>query len=111
MDELTAPEAPILVPEEIKEISNPTDLDKLWQEYLQKCCEVGQIRFQLEQLESQRLQIEKQLDVTEQQVRKVATKHRELQKANMEKLKIKPSGGPAPLDMPEPKLELTEVSH
>jgi len=60
---------------------------KLWQEYLQRCCEVGQIEFQLEQIDSQRKEIEKNLEVTQRAVRSAAHKHRELQKAKLEQVK------------------------
>lgn len=52
---------------------------KLWQEYLQKCCEVGQLDHSLDQLESQRLQIEKMLDVTKRAAKSVSEKHKEWQ--------------------------------
>jgi hypothetical protein len=52
---------------------------KLWQEYLQKCCEVGQLDHALAQIESQKLQIEKNLEVTQRQVKSLAEKHKEYQ--------------------------------
>lgn len=61
------------------ETTEKTELEKLWQDYLQKCCEVGQIEFQLHQLDSQKTQIEKNLEETKRKVRSVAQKHRELQ--------------------------------
>ena len=64
--------------EEGKEQLN--EAQKLWQEYLQKCCEVGQLRHQLDQLSSQKLEIEKNLDVTERKVRSTAQKHNDIKK-------------------------------
>ena len=68
-------------------VKEPDELAAAWQEYLQKCCEVGQIRFQLDQIGSQTRQIEKNLEVTEAAVKKAANKHRELQSKSLEKLK------------------------
>lgn len=70
-------------------------LEKLWQEYLQKCCEVGQVRYQLDQLDGQRRSMEKQLEVTEAAVKSAAAKHRELQKTQVQKM--------APPPVPEPQ--------
>jgi uncharacterized membrane-anchored protein YhcB (DUF1043 family) len=75
-----------------------TESQKLWQEYLQKCCEVGQIRHQLDQLDSQKREIEKNLDVTERSVKSVAQKHRDLQKALASKVQM-------------PKAEETKEAH
>ena len=61
------------------------ELKELYQSYLQKCCEVGQIEFQLSQLESQKRQMEKTLEVTQRAVRSVAHKHAEKHKAFMAK--------------------------
>jgi hypothetical protein len=91
-----------LVPETPKTPVLPEDdeLTKLYQEYLQKCCEAGQIRFNLSQLESQQREMEKQLDTTERAVKSAAHKHKELQAKKFQKLKLKD----------EPKLELKEES-
>jgi len=51
---------------------------KLWQEYLQKCCEVGQLLHALEQLDGQRNDLEKNVEVTQRAVKSLAAKHREL---------------------------------
>jgi len=66
-----------------------TELETLWREYLQKCCEVGQIRYQLDQLDGQKRSMEKQLEVTERAVVSVAAKHRDL--LAKEKAKAAPS--------------------
>ena len=66
------------------------DEDKMkaaYQDYLQKSCEVGQIDFQLEQLITQKSELEKQLDVTKRKRNKAAQDHRDLQKHNISKLK------------------------
>lgn len=63
------------------------ELQKQYQDYLQKCCEVGQIEYQLEQLDGQRADIEKQLDVTRRSRNKSANAHRELQKNKLSKIK------------------------
>ena len=60
--------------------SGPAVVDeqtRLWQEYLQKCCEVGQILYQLEQLDGQKRALEKTLEVTQRAVTSAASKHRE----------------------------------
>lgn len=63
------------------------ELQSLYQEYLQKCCEVGQLRYNLDQLDSQKREMEKNLEVTERAVKGAAQKHRELQKQHFSKLK------------------------
>lgn len=63
------------------------ELQTIYQDYLQKCCEVGQIRYNLDQLHSQQLELEKKLEVTERAVKSAAHKHQELQKAKFQKLK------------------------
>lgn len=60
----------------------------VWQEYLQKCCEYGQIQHALDQLESQRKEMEKKLDMTLSQAKKAAIQHRELQKAMADKIQL-----------------------
>jgi len=62
----------------------------LWQEYLQKCCEVGQLLHTLDQIDGQKSQFEKQLEVTQRAVKSAAEKHRQakqkaLDKANPQK--------------------------
>lgn len=57
-------------PTESKEEFNESQ--KLWQEYLQRCCEVGQIRHQLDQLDTQKREIEKNLEITERKVKSTA---------------------------------------
>jgi hypothetical protein len=56
-----------------------TEAQKIWQEYLQKCCEVGQLFHAVDQLESQKAQIEKNLEVTQRAVKSLAQKHRDNQ--------------------------------
>lgn len=79
---MEATETPVIIPE------IPED-QKVWQEYLQRCCEVGQLRHQLDQLDSQKREIEKNLDVTEQAVKKAAHKHLEIRKAQATKQALK----------------------
>ena len=55
-----------------------TEANKIWQEYLQKCCEVGQLMHTIDQLESQKLQFEKTLEVTQRAVKSLANKHKEI---------------------------------
>lgn len=67
---------------EVTPIATPatlTEAQKIWQEYLQKCCEVGQLMHSLDQIESQKAQIEKNLEVTQRAVKSLAAKHRENQ--------------------------------
>lgn len=90
------PQKPALTPEDKK-------LDELYQLYLQKCCEIGQIEYQLEQLDNQRKDIEKSLDTTRKARNKASNDHRELQKTKFAKLKIK--------EEPSIKLEMDKVSH
>jgi uncharacterized membrane-anchored protein YhcB (DUF1043 family) len=77
---------------EVTPITEPatevTEAQKLYQEYLQKCCEVGQIRHQLDQLDSQKREIEKTLEVTERKVSSVAQQHRDIQKALAAKVQM-----------------------
>ena len=74
-----------------QQVENKEEFDeskKLWQDYLQRCCEVGQIRHQLDQLDSQRKEIEKNLEVTERKVKSTAQQHRDLQKALAAKVQM-----------------------
>ena len=64
------------------------EAQKIYQEYLQRCCEVGQIRHQLDQLDSQKREIEKNLEVTERKVKSVAQQHRDLQKTLASKVQM-----------------------
>lgn len=75
--------------QDTKATQTPEDkeLQDLYQEYLQKCCEVGQLRYNLDQIEGQKRDMEKNLEVTERAVKGVAHKHRELQKDHFSKLK------------------------
>jgi predicted nuclease with TOPRIM domain len=66
-----------------------SESDKLWQEYLQKCCEVGQLRDALKQLDSQKNQIEKNIEVTERAVSSVREKHKKHQEQALKDLKPK----------------------
>lgn len=68
---------------ELPKTTEPTELDKIWQEYLQKCCEVGQIMHTLEQIDSQKRQFEKNLDVTQRAVTSAANKHKELREKQL----------------------------
>lgn len=78
------------------ELPEDTKLKELWQAYLQKSCEVGQLDHALEQLNSQKLEIEKTLEVTKRERNKASREHKELQQAKYAKIKPKE----------EPKLEL-----
>src|SRR5579871_358187 len=88
-NEGTAPSVP--------EAPEDKELKEIYQEYLQKCCEVGQITYNLDQLHSQRLELEKTLDVTQRAVKNAAQKHRDLQKSKLAKLK--PTTETAKLEM------------
>lgn len=63
------------VTEEPKPMS---ELDKLWQEYLQACCEAGQLHFAFEQLDSQKHDLQKKLEATERRIKQISQKHRDL---------------------------------
>lgn len=65
-----------------KDVTNTveqSEAQKIWQEYLQKCCEVGQLFHAIDQLDSQKFQIEKNLEVTQRAVKSLANKHKENQ--------------------------------
>ncbi len=79
--------------------------DQLWNEYLIKCCEVGQMLYQLETFDSQRLELEKKLEVTEKARNKAARDHDEYLKKNAPKMNITKPEPPK-----EPVLELNEVA-
>lgn len=64
--------------ETISKEQEVTEATKVWQEYLQKCCEVGQLYHARSALDSQGLEIDKQLDVAQQAVKRLARKHHEL---------------------------------
>lgn len=64
------------------------EAQKLYQEYLQRCCEVGQLRHQLDQLDSQKKEIEKNLDITERKVRSISQQHRDVQKVLATKVQM-----------------------
>jgi hypothetical protein len=83
-------------PSKFKPAPEDPKLIEVWQEYLQKCCEIGQIEYQLEQLDTQKKQIEKNLEVTQRQRNNAANKHRDLLASKNSKLKI----------AEEPKIEL-----
>lgn len=79
-----------------------SEMQKQYQEYLQKCCEVGQFMYQLEQLDGQKNDLEKSLELAQRAAKSAAAKHRDLQKQKFSKIK------PAET----PKLEMTEtVTH
>lgn len=68
------------------------EAQKIWQEYLQKCCEVGQLDHALAQLDGQKRDIEKNLEVTKQKVKGLAHKHKECQQSLAQKVQMpKPS--------------------
>lgn len=79
-----------------------TEDQKLWQDYLQKCCEVGQIGDQLEQLDGQRREMEKSLETTQRAVKSARQKHKEhrTKQLEMSKPKIK-----------EPKNEVPQLEN
>lgn len=55
----------------------PTEGQRLWQEYLQKCCEWGQLNHAMKTLESQQREVEKKVELAERDVKSAAHKHRE----------------------------------
>lgn len=77
------------------------ELNEMYQTYMQKCCEVGQIEYNLRQLDGQRRDLEKQLEVTQKAVDSASAKHRELQKQKYAKMQ--------PTKVVEPKLEMNEA--
>jgi len=69
----------------------PTPTDKAqeaWQNYLQKCCELGQLDHALTQIESQRLEIEKKLDITKRQIKAAAQTHNEIKQSLASKVQM-----------------------
>lgn len=80
---------------ETPKVEEASEANKVWQEYLQKCCEVGQLDHALDTLDSQRRVLEKNLEVTKSTVKKLGNKHKE----NQEKAlvpKVQPSVDTAP---------------
>ena len=73
------------IPESTSEV---TEAQKIWQEYLQKCCEVGQLDHALAQLDGQKRDIEKNLEVTKQKVKGLAHKHKEHQQSLAQKVQL-----------------------
>lgn len=63
------------------------ELNVLWQEYLQKCCEVGQLEHTLEQIESQKTDFEQKLCVTKRAVKSAAAKHKLLKETHLAAIK------------------------
>jgi len=80
MSDATAPVTP----------ATSDESQKLWQEYLQKCCEVGQLLHALDQLDSQKSELEKQVELAQRAAKSTANKHRQLQQAalNVEKAQV-----------------------
>lgn len=72
------------------------ELKKLYQEYLQKCCEVGQLGYQLEQLDGQKRELEKNMELAQRAAKSAAHKHKELQTKKLTKIK---AVDPIKLDM------------
>lgn len=70
---------------------------KIFQEYLQKCCEAGQIQDQLDQLDSQRREMEKKLEITQKEVKSVRNKHKEAQMEKYSKMKVKTPESETPM--------------
>lgn len=60
---------------EAEKTMDTTEANKIWQEYLQKCCEVGQLLHAIDQLDSQKVQIEKNIEITQRAVKSLAAKH------------------------------------
>jgi hypothetical protein len=63
----------------MSEAKEPTKVDEaqqVWQSYLQKCCEHGQLLNALDQLDSQKREIEKKVELTAREVRSLSHKHR-----------------------------------
>ena len=73
---------------EVTSTSEIAEAQNEWQTYLQKCCEVGQLDHALDQLDSQRAEIEKKIDITKRQAKEAARKHSEEQKALASKVQI-----------------------
>lgn len=82
----------------MSEVVEKTESDKNWQEYLQKCCEVGQLINSLDRLDSQKRQIEKNIEVTQRAVKSLFNKHLQFQ-------------GQSPVPTPEPSPETEGVAH
>lgn len=69
----------------------PTPIDKAtetWQEYLQKCCEYGQLQHALDQLNSQKLEIEKKVEITMRQAKASAQKHNQIKQELASKVQL-----------------------
>lgn len=75
----------------INKTEQSDEINTLWQEYLQKACEVGQLDKHLEDLDSRKKELEKQLEVTKRARNSAAHKHDQLMKSKA----IKPLETPA----------------
>lgn len=82
-------------------VPEDAELTKLYQEYLQKSCEVGQIDGHIDDCSAQLKELEKKLDTTKKQRDKAKRDHQALQQKKFQKLK----------PVSEPKLELKEDNH
>lgn len=67
-------------------------MKEAYQGFLQKSCEIGQIIFNIKQIETQKTEMEKQLDKATREQNKAASDHRELQKLSLSKLKTAEHG-------------------
>ncbi len=73
--------------------AEPTEAQKIWQDYLNECASVGHLMHQLANLESQQRDVEKRIEVTQERVRKIAVKHdQELKKEG--KVPVEPVSHP-----------------
>lgn len=78
--------------------------DELWNEYLLKCCTVGQIDYQLKDISSRQLELEKSFEVAQRARNKAAKEHDEYLKKIAPTLNITKKPETAPTE--EPVLEL-----
>jgi uncharacterized protein YutD len=78
--------------------SEMDEAQKLWQDYLQRCCEYGQLTYTLEQLDGQKREIEKNAEVALRGAKAAAARHKDLQKVMASKVQ-----------MPKPEVETKEA--
>lgn len=84
---------------ELKDVTPVLDeSQQLWQSYLQKCCEYGQLTHALEQIDSQKRDIEKKVEITMREVKSFSNKFNESKKLANGAIP-KPS---APVEQPTP---------
>ena len=64
------------------------NLKQIWQDFLQKCCEVGQLDKHIHDAENAVTDLQKKLEITKRQRNQLANKYNDVMKANAAKEKV-----------------------